>query len=55
MSGWAIPNAVRTANANEQARRFAEYIDASDTLKEAAWLARLPDRTARRYARKVDR
>lgn len=53
MPGWTTPNAVRTARANQQAQRFAAYLEAADTLKEAAWLARIPERTARRYKERM--
>jgi hypothetical protein len=49
MAGWEHPNRVRSKLADERAQRFAAYLAVADTLKEAAWLARMPERTARRY------
>lgn len=49
MSGWTVANAARIAAVDQQALRFQAYLEVSDTLKEAAWLARIPERTARRY------
>lgn len=53
MSGWKHANAARMKAVQTQAERFAAYVEATETLKEAAWLARIPVRTARRYRQRI--
>jgi hypothetical protein len=48
MSGWAIPNAARSRKAGDKAQRLAECLAVSRCLKEAAWRAGIPVRTANR-------
>ena len=53
LDAGAIGNAVVSQRAYTEASRFAAYLAVTDTLKEAAWLARISYRTARRHARRL--
>jgi hypothetical protein len=52
-SAWHYATQTRVINTDEQAALFMAYVEASATLKEAAWLARIPERTARRWRKRV--
>lgn len=53
MSGWHHANAARAARTDQRASDLADQLGEGVTFKRAAWLAGIPERTARRYRRRI--
>lgn len=53
MSGWQHANAARSRAAEAKTQRLAECLASARCLKEAAWRAGLPIRTARRLRKRI--
>lgn len=53
MSGWQHANEARIRATDAKAQRLAECLAGSRCLKEAAWRAGLPERTARRLRKRL--
>jgi hypothetical protein len=50
---WTIPNQIRSQQAQERADAFAPFLVQAKSLQEAAKMAKLPERTARRYRKRL--
>jgi len=48
MAGWSAPNAARTRRSADRAARLSEARQSARSLKEAAWVVGISERTARR-------
>jgi hypothetical protein len=54
-SRWDAANEARTASAEQKRARLAAVMPSCRTYKEAAWRTGIPERTASRLLRAIDR
>lgn len=48
MAGWSAPNAARARQSADRAARLSDAMQRARSLKEAAWMVGISERTARR-------
>lgn len=53
MSGWSIPNQARIRATNERAAKLGAAMAYARCLKEAAYIADIPERSARRLRQRI--
>lgn len=53
MSGWQHANEARCRIADAKAQRLAECMASARSVKEAAWMAGVPARTASRLRKRI--